>query len=178
MALATLPVRQIAYFVADIYKAAAAHTRSFGSGPFFVLDHVALTRNEHRGVARPFDHSSAYGQWGDVMVELVVQHNADASAFHDMYPHGSGRFGIHHTALFVDDLATAIAEFAADGLALAQYAKTTTGTDFAFIDAVERYGHMVELYEPTPALTSFYAMVAGAANYWDGRNPIRKLAKP
>ena len=95
-----------------------------------------------------------------------------------MYPHGSGRFGIHHIALFVDDLATAIAEFAADGLALAQYAKTTTGTDFAFIDAVERYGHMVELYEPTPALTSFYAMVAGAANYWDGRNPIRKLAKP
>lgn len=175
MALAALPVRQIAYFVPDIHEAAAVHTRSFGSGPFFVLEHVALSRNEHRGIARLFDHSSAYGQWGAVMVELVVQHNADASAFHDMYPAGSGRFGIHHTALIVNDLAAAIVGFAADGLALAQYATTATGTDFAFIDAVERYGHMIELYEPTPTLTGFYAMVSAAAENWDGRDPVRKL---
>ena len=175
MALASLPVRQIAYFVADLHAAAAGHTRSFGSGPFFVFEHVPLTHSEHRGVARPFDHSSAYGQWGDVMVELVVQHNADPSAFHDMYPHGSGRFGIHHTALFVDDLSAAIAGFADQGLALAQYATNATGTDFAFIDAVERYGHMIELYEPTPTLTGFYAMVAGASEDWDGGDPIRKL---
>lgn len=175
MVAASLPVRQIAYFVADLHEAAAAHTASFGSGPFFVLEHVALTRNEHRGVSRLFDHSSAYGQWGAVMVELVVQHNPDPSAFHDMYPAGSGRFGIHHTALIVPNLATAIAGFAADGLALAQYAATTTGTDFAFIDAVERYGHMIELYEPTPTLTGFYAMVAKAAENWDGSDPIRKL---
>lgn len=175
MALATLPVRQIAYFVADLHEAAAAHTRSFGSGPFFVFEHVALSRNEHRGIVCPFDHSSAYGQWGAVMVELVVQHNPDPSAFHDVYPLGSGRFGIHHTALIVDDLAAAIAAFAADGLALAQYAKTVSGTDFAFIDAVERYGHMIELYEPTPTLTGFYAMVAAASEDWDGGDPIRKL---
>ena len=175
MALATFPVRQIAYFVADLHEAAAAHTRSFGSGPFFVLEHVALTRSEHRGVACPFDHSSAYGQWGAVMIELVVQHNPDPSAFHDMYPLGSGRFGIHHTALIVDDLAAAIAGFAADGMALAQSATTVSGTDFAFIDATRRYGHMIELYEPTPTLTGFYAMVAKAAENWDGRDPIRKL---
>ena len=139
------------------------------------MEHVALTRSEHRGIARPLDHSSAYGQWGEVMIELVVQHNADPSALHDMYPHGSGRFGIHHTALFVDDLPAAIAAFAAEGLPLAQYAETTGGTAFAFIDAVARYGHMIELYEPTPALTGFYAMVAKAAENWDGSDPIRKL---
>ena len=175
MALARLPVRQIAYFVADLHQAAAAHSRSFGSGPFFVVEHVALTRNEHRGVARPFDHSSAYGQWGAVMVELVVQHNPDPSAFHDMYPRGSGCFGIHHTALIVDDLAAALAAFADDGLPLAQFATTSTGTDFAFVDTTERYGHMTELYEPTPTLTGFYAMVAAAAEDWDGQDLIRKL---
>jgi hypothetical protein len=169
------PLRQIAYFVPDLHEAAAAHARSFGSGPFFVLEHVALAHSEHRGVAQPLDHSSAYGQWGTVMVELVVQHNADPSAFHDMYPAGSGRFGVHHTALIVEDLAAAIAGFEADGMALAQYASTATGTDFAFVDAVSRYGHMIELYEPTPTLTGFYAMVAAAAENWDGSDPIRKL---
>ena len=175
MGHARFPVRQIAYFVADLHEAAAAHIASFGSGPFFVFEHVPLTRSEHRGVARPLDHSSAYGQWGTVMVELVVQHNPDPSAFHDMYPRGSDRFGIHHTALIVDNLPAAIAGFAADGLALAQYATTAMGTDFAFIDAVERYGHMIEVYEPTPTLTGFYAMVAKAAENWDGSDPIRKL---
>jgi hypothetical protein len=175
MVQASLPMRQIAYFVPDLDGAVAAHTRSFRSGPFFVLNHVALTRNEHRGVERPFDHSSAYGQWGAVMVELVVQHNPEPSAFHDIYPAGSGRFGIHHTALIVDDLAGAIGRFAADGLALAQHATTATGTDFAFIDATARYGHMIELYEPTPTLTGFYAMVAAAAENWDGRDPLRHL---
>lgn len=175
MARANLPVRQLAYFVPDIYEAATAHSQRFGSGPFFVLEHVALTRSEHRGVTRPFDHSSAYGQWGAVMIELVVQHNPDPSAMHDMYPPGSGRFGIHHTALIVDDLAAAIAGFGADGLPLAQLSTTATGTDFAFIDATHRYGHMIELYEPTPTLTGFYAMVAAAADGWDGSDPIRKL---
>ena len=168
-----LPLRQVAYFVADVREAAAAHSRRFGSGPFYVVDHVALARSEHRGVHQPLDHSSAYGQWGEVMIEFAMQHNSDPSAFHDLYPPGSERFGLHHAALFVDDLASTIADFTDDGMPLAQYAVTETGTAFAFIDAVARYGHMIELYEPSAGLTGFYAMVAAGADNWDGSDPIR-----
>ena len=173
---ARLRVRQLAYFVADVREAAAAHSQCFGSGPFFVLDHVALSRSEHRGVSRPLDHSSAYGQWGDVMIEFAMQHDPGPSAFHDLYPPGSGRYGLHHTALFVDDLPGAIAAFERDGMDLAQFAETGSGTAFAFIDAVDRYGHLIELYEPSPGLTGFYAMVAAAAEGWEGDDPIRKLS--
>jgi hypothetical protein len=100
----TLPIRQIAYFVRDVRAAALAHNATFGSGPFFIIDHIALARAEHRGSLVPHDHSSAYGQWGAVMIEFVQQHNAEPSAFHDMYPEGSGQYGLHHAALFVDDL--------------------------------------------------------------------------
>lgn len=170
-----LPVRQLAYAVGDVEEAALAHHRRFGSGPFFVLRHVALASSVHRGVERPFDHSSAYGQWGGVMVELVRQHNADPSALHDMYPHGSGREGLHHAALFVDDLDAAFAQFEAQGMPLAQLCVTQTGTAFAFVDARASLGHMLELYEPTPQLTGFYALVAEAAKGWDGRDPVREL---
>ena len=170
-----LPVRQLAYAVGDVEEAAVAHHRRFGSGPFFVLRHVALARSVHRGVERPFDHSSAYGQWGGVMVELVRQHNPDPSALHDMYPHGSGREGLHHAALFVDDLDAAIAQFEAQGMPLAQLCITQTGTAFAFVDARASLGHMLELYEPTAQLTGFYAFVAEAAKGWDGRDPVREL---
>ncbi|MBI1402840.1 MAG: hypothetical protein GC147_06480 [Porphyrobacter sp.] len=170
-----LPVRQLAYKVGDLAAAAQAHHRRFGSGPFFVLRHVALASSQHRGVERPFDHSSAYGQWGSVMVELVVQHNPEPSALHDMFPHGSGAEGLHHAALFVDDLDAAIARFASDGAPLAQLSVTRTGTAFAFVDTRESLGHMLELYEPTAQLTGFYDFVAGAAQGWDGRDLLREL---
>jgi hypothetical protein len=170
-----LPVRQLAYKVDDLEAAAAAHHRHFGSGPFFVLRHIPLASSVHRGVARPFDHSSAYGQWGGVMVELVVQHNPDDSGLHEMFPFGSGREGLHHAALFVDDLDRAIARFESEGAPLAQKMVTATGTAFAFVDARTRLGHMLELYEPTPQLVGFYDMVARAAEGWDGRDPIREL---
>lgn len=170
-----LPVRQVAYAVPDIDIAAAEHSRRFGSGPFFALRHVELSLSVHRGVERPFDHSSAYGQWGEVMVELVQQHNLDPSAVHDMYPHGCGRFGLHHVAVFVDDLPAAITRFAAEGMPLAQLSTTTTGTDFAFVDAVATMGHMIELYEPSAGLLGFYRIVADAAKGWDGTVPLREL---
>jgi catechol 2,3-dioxygenase-like lactoylglutathione lyase family enzyme len=169
------PVRQLAYKVNDLEAAAAAHHRRFGSGPFFVARHVALASSKHRGVAQPFDHSSAYGQWGTVMVELVVQHNPEASALHDMFAAGSGAEGLHHAALFVDDLDAEIARFAAEGAPLAQYLVTTSGTAFAFVDTRASLGHMLELYEPTPLLTGFYAMVAEAAQGWDGHGLLREL---
>ncbi len=170
-----LPVRQLAYKVNDLEVAAAAHHRQFGSGPFFVLRHVALASSHHRGVERAFDHSSAYGQWGSVMVELVVQHNPDPSALHDMFPFGSGKEGLHHAALFVDDLDAAIERFAAGGAPLAQLSVTQTGTAFAFVDTRASLGHMLELYEPTAQLAGFYDFVADAAKGWDGRDLLREL---
>ncbi|MGY6550868.1 MAG: VOC family protein [Erythrobacter sp.] len=175
MPRSALPVRQLAYKVNDLEAAALAHTHAFGSGPFVVLRHVALSSSVHRGVERPFDHSSAYGQWGQVMVELVVQHNPDDSALHDMFPYGSGREGLHHAALFVDDLEAAIARFEGEGAALAQLSVTATGTAFAFVDTRASLGHMLELYEPALPLTGFYDFVAKAAKDWDGRDPLREL---
>jgi len=170
-----LPVRQLAYKVNDLEAAVAAHHRAFGSGPFFVLRHVALASSMHRGVERAFDHSSAYGQWGSSMVELVVQHNPDPSALHDMFPWGSGREGLHHAALFVDDLEGEIARFAAEGVPLAQLSVTAGGTALAFVDTRASLGHMLELYEPTEQLAGFYDFVAAASQGWDGRDLLREL---
>jgi catechol 2,3-dioxygenase-like lactoylglutathione lyase family enzyme len=170
-----LPVRQIAYFVADIEQAALAHHAAFGSGPYFLGRHVPLAWSEHRGVPVRHDHSSAYGQWGDVMVEFVQQHGDDPSTFHDLFPSGSGRYGMHHTAVFVNALDAAIEQFDKAGLPLAQLSETVNGVRYAFIDAAATLGHMIELYEPAPPLTGFYAMVAAAARDGNGDNLLREL---
>lgn len=170
-----LPIRQTAYFVPDLEQAALAHHRAFGSGPYFIGRHIPLAWSEHRGTRVHHDHSSAYGQWGDVMIEFVEQHGDDPSAFHDLFPPGSNRYGLHHVALFVDMLDEAIAHFGAKGMPLAQLSETSTGTRYAFVDASATLGHMLELYEPSRPLLGFYAKVAAAARGWDGQNPLREL---
>ena len=149
------PIRQIAYFVPDVRAAALAHHQTFGSGPYFVAEHIPLRRAIHRGVDRMLDHSSAYGQWGAVMIEFVQQNNPGPSAFHDVYAEGSGRSGLHHVALFVDDVAAETARFAAAGHPPALQAEMADGFAFAMIDTVATHGHMLELYAPLPQLTDF-----------------------
>lgn len=169
---ANRPIRQVAYFCADVRAAALAHRRQFGSGPFYVADHIPLAASQYRGIERPFDHSSAYGQWGDLMIEFVQQNNSGPSALHDLYPEGSGRWGLHHVALFVDDVEGDVARLAAAGFPLAQRSVMQDGFVFAFVDTSAAYGHMIELYAPVPALTAFYAMVAEAARNWHGNDDL------
>lgn len=158
-----LPIRQVAYFCADVRAAARAHHAAYGSGPFFVAENIPLARCVHRGADHPLDHTSAYGQWGEVMVEFVQQNNPGPSAFHDMYPEGSGRYGMHHVAVFVDDVDAALAAFEAQGCPTAMRAEMADGFVYAFADTSATLGHMTELYSPRPSLLGFYAMVADAA---------------
>jgi len=169
------PVRQIAYFVKDIEAAALAHHRQFGSGPYFIAHNIPLSLSRHRGTDRPLDHSSAYGQWGTMMIEFVQQNNSCPSVFHDMFPEDSGQFGLHHLAVIVDDLTVAISEQNRLGFETALYAETETGVAFAMIDMVNPYGHMLELYAATSELTGFYDMVQDAAKEFDGTKAIREL---
>jgi hypothetical protein len=168
------PVRQIAYFVADVRVAAERHAALYGSGPFFVAEHIALRRAVYRGVEGVLDHSSAYGQWGDVMIEFVQQNDPGPSVFRELYPDGGE--GMHHVALIVDDLAAARARFEAAGMPVALHAEMMDGFTFLMMDAVAQYGHFVELYEGVPTLTGFYDTVRAAAQGFDGRNVIRDIS--
>jgi hypothetical protein len=167
------PVRQIAYFCGDVRRAALDHHRLFGSGPFFVLDRITLARATYRGAENDLVHSSAYGQFGSVMVEFVQQDSEGASPFREMF--AEGETGLHHVALFEDDLEAAVARFASKGHAEAFRGTMDDGFQFVFIDTLASLGHMVELYRPVPALVGFYDMVADAAAGWNGDDPVRIL---
>ena len=77
-------VVQIAYHVPDIEAAAVQMAHQFGAGPFFISKGIQLSQGWHRGENCPFVHSSAYGQWGDVMVELVQQESEGPSPFREL----------------------------------------------------------------------------------------------
>ena len=165
---------QNAYVVNDVWAAAERMTELMGAGPFYVFEHVPLSECLYRGEPAVLDHTSAYGQCGGVMMELVQQNNDGPSAFRDMY--SPGQEGLHHVATFSADIDAEIARYEAVGFAAATVATAEAGTRFAYIDTSAVLGHMTEIYQDEPNLRDFYAMVAAESQNWDGADPIRLLA--
>ena len=146
---------QLAYAVDDVWAGAARFAATTGAGPFFISAHIDVPVARVRGVASTFDHSSAYGQWGDVMVELVQEHTPAI---------GPAAGALHHLAFMVASLTDATTACAAQGWPELLHATTGGGQQFVFCDARADLGHLVELYEPSERLLAFYAAVAGAAD--------------
>lgn len=167
------PVAQVAYFVPDARQAAHTMATTMGAGPFHVLSRIELAWGEVRGQRADFVHTSAYGQWGSVMMELVQQDVEGPSPFRDMY--APGQQGVHHVAVIVDDLQATYRRVSDAGLELAARAQTKTGTEFAFVDTVATLGHMTEIYESSAGLLGFYEMVRSSADDWDGSEPVREI---
>lgn len=171
-----MPLRspvQLAYHVPDAEQAAVEFARRFGWGPFFLMEHIPLASCLYRGTPSHFDHTSAYGQAGEMMVELIQGHGEAPSVLNEAFaPHATG---LHHVAMFETDLGTALADWEARGFAVAMRATTTTDVEFAMVDTRATLGHYLELYPPVRALQKFYAYVRRAAVGWDGAQPVRRL---
>lgn len=161
---------QIAYLVPDVSLAAIRHSQTFGSGPFFVAAHIPLSSARHEGRDCLLDHSSAYGQWGAVMVEMIALHACEPAELAAAV--GCGSDGIHHVARFVADLDVEAGLLEARGYRQLLLAETASGGRFAWHHGGP-LGHLLEIYEPSPRLADLYGRVAAAASGWDGRDPLR-----
>jgi hypothetical protein len=171
MANSLPPLCQLAFAVDDVRAAAQSHHVTFGSGPFFVVDHVALQTVSHRGAPAHFDHSSAYGQWGSVMVELIAVHSCQPTSLRNTMP----TTGLHHSAHMVSDIDVAVASV---GATIELDAVTASGLRFVMCTPADNQGHLIELYSPSQRLLQWYATVANAAIDWDGSDVVTTISSP
>jgi len=165
------PVVQIAYVVPDPEAAAREWHERHGAGPFFLRRHIPVTDVIHRGRPSSFDHTSAYGWLGGVMIELFTQHDRSPSAVTERFAEGES--GLHHLACIVDDFDAALAAAATRGLTVATTLMAGT-LPFAFVDDIEASGHYWEIYPGVPRLRDFYDMVRMAhEDFVEGDDVIR-----
>ena len=164
-------VVQAAYAVEDVRAAARRFAERLGAGPFFVRHHALPRHVEHAGGPGAFDHSSAYGQWGALQVELVEVHHAAPASLAVIVRRSSG---IHHVATFVASIDAERDRLTALGWPPVMTAETAGGLRYAFHDARDQLGHLLEVYEPSPGVLALYRMVADAARDWDGDGPVRE----
>jgi Glyoxalase/Bleomycin resistance protein/Dioxygenase superfamily len=164
-------VVQVAYAVDDVRSAARSFAEHIGAGPFFVRRHRPMRSVVHQGTEGAFDHSSAYGQWGTVQIELVEMHDVRPAALADIVHRTSG---IHHMAYFVSSIDDERQRLERLGWPSVLLAQTASGLRFAFHDARAPLGHLIEIYEPSDDVIALYTMVAQAASGWTGEDPVRE----
>lgn len=166
------PLSQIAYAVDDVRSAAIQHSRLFGSGPFLLSEGFEVPCTL-RGEQVTFTVDVAFGQWGDVQVELMHQTSPGAGLIHDLFPEGSGRTGLHHVLTLVDDLHEAVAAYEAEGYEAIFQCTLSGGTEAVFIDTSAELGHYIELYEYTDEMRDLFESVKAASIGFDGTDPVR-----
>jgi hypothetical protein len=165
---------QTAYVVENLDKAIDYWTTNIGAGPFFVLrGYDQMEGLEYRGKKGYFNMDFAFGQAGNVQVELIQINSETPSVFNEMYPKGS-KGGFHHVAMFPKDIEAAIKAYEKQGLETimrGNFGKTPV----AFVDARPTLGFMIELYPATDDIRGLYTMVADAAKNWDRKEKTRSL---
>jgi len=165
-------IHHVGYVVEDVRAGVERFARDFGAGPFFAMEHIAFDQVTYEGAPAVYDHSSAFGQWGPIIVEITQVHDAQPEGLRGALTKPGA--GIGHVAWLADDLETETVRLQAAGLR-----KFHTGrvgpVAAVWFDGGEVFGHPIEVLERCDELLGFYEMVGDAAEGWDGTEPLRLM---
>src|SRR5579875_2478347 len=110
-------ITHVGYVVEDLESAARRFARATGAGPFLCIEHVPLVDVTYRGQPGRYDHSTAFGQWGPLMLELSVVHDAAPDGLRAFLA-GRGAPALGHAGWLADDLDAESARLEAEGMPL------------------------------------------------------------
>ena len=162
------PIVKVGYQVPDLDAGIRHWAEHLGAGPFVVVRNWQL--QEHPDPEFRFDHSSGFGRWGELVVEWMETHALEPAPLRERF----SREGVHHVTWFAESLDQESAQLEKEGWPVLMRARTASGTDFVFHDATHELGHLVEIYERTPAAAAHYENIHRLSIGWDGSNPIRE----
>jgi methylmalonyl-CoA/ethylmalonyl-CoA epimerase len=163
-----------AYVVEDIEATVKRLVDGLGAGPFFLVENVPLENVLSRGEPAEFAHSSAFGFCGGGAIELI---EPDRLAPERVEKGFSGRCPrIHHVGYAVPTPEMAELRRSLDERGLPEYLSSQLGeVDMTLHDASAVLGHDVEILADSAGLRDFFEMVRGAAEGWDGSEPLRPV---
>jgi len=166
------PIVHISYEVPDIRAAVDMWVSTFGAGPFFLLERQVFDQVTHNDAPAVWDHSAAFGQWGPIGVEL--QHTFEIEPAETLRAQVVGRgMSPNHVAYLAKDPDGESARLAQLGFPQVLFAQR--GPVELRFHYVPLLGHAIEIHKESDFILDFFAMIARAADSWDGTDPLRTV---
>ncbi len=169
------PIHHVGYVVPDLRTGVDRVTASLGAGPFFAMEHIEFDEVTYLGEPAVYDHSSAFAQWGPILLELTEVHEVEPVGLRQaLVAPGAG---VGHVAWLADSLADETERLHAAGIR-PFHTGCTGPVSAVWFDGSAQLGHPIEVLERSGPLLGFYAMVRAAAEDWDGSEPWRIMTAP
>jgi methylmalonyl-CoA/ethylmalonyl-CoA epimerase len=164
-----------AYVVDAIEATVERLVEQLGAGPFFLIENVPLEKVLSRGEPAQFVHNSAFGSYDGGAIELMETLDLAPARVEKQF--SGPRPRIQHLGYAVPPAEVADLRRSLEGRGLTQYLSTQLGGAEATLhDASGVLGHDLEIHVDGDALRDFFGMVSGAAEGWDGSDPLRPVA--
>lgn len=171
----TAELHHVGYVVEDLPAAAERFARQYGAGPFHALEHIVFDEVTYRGEPALYDHSSAFGWWGPIMVELTQVHDGQpAGLIEALVKPGDG---LGHVGWLADSLEDEVARLEATGLVCFHTGRIGP-VSAVWFDGGPLLGHPIEVLQRRDELLGFYDMLRRAHDGWDGQDPYRPMTEP
>jgi hypothetical protein len=164
----------LAYVVDDIEATVTRLVAQFGAGPFVLIEDVPLEHVHSRGEPAKFVHDSAFGYYDGGAIELMRPRSLAPARVEQGF--SGARPRIHHVGYVVPETAVADVRRSLDERGLTEYLSSQLGgAETTLHDASAALGHDIEIHGDNAGLRDFFAMVKGAADGWDGSEPLRPV---
>ena len=164
-------VRQVGYVVRDLDRAIASWL-DLGVGPWFVLRGQPQT-GQYRGEPCSVTLSVGFANSGDLQIELIQQDDDAPSIYTEFLD--SGREGYHQLAWWAEDFDAALRAARESGWPVVWSGGDEGSVRYAYLEPPDGPVPIVEIMELTAASRGMATLVRGAAEGWDGSDPVRSL---
>jgi Glyoxalase/Bleomycin resistance protein/Dioxygenase superfamily len=164
-------VIQIAYTVTDIQAAMRHYTELLHIGPWFLIGPFVPLKGVYRGTPTRMHVSLGLAFAGQMMIELIEQHDEEPSVFRETLK-ARGAHGFHHWAIGAHDFENTVAHYKSRGYAEAFSDTAPMGFRVVYFDTSRDSPGMLEVIEMNAAAEEGCRTMYQAAQEWDGKTYI------
>ena len=164
---------QIAYSVADVEQGMRQYTDLLHIGPWFLVGPFVPPKGIYRGAPTKARFSLALAYSGELMVELIQQHDKEPSVFQETL-RARGTHGFHHWAIGARDFETVTAQYRSRGYqeAFTDTAPAPLGCRVIYFDTGRDLPGMLEVIEISRGAEEVFHQMYQAAQDWNGKDYI------
>lgn len=167
------PISHVGYAVADLQEAAHHWSSTLGAGPFFLVPDITFDELTYHGEPALFAHSSVFGQWGSIVIELMQLENTSPPELTRRLTPGP-RPAINHVAYISPTPQEDSAALAAAGFELFMYGKSGQ-MEIRWHDTGPALGQAIEIHRDCDFINDAFRRIAEGARNWDGTDPVRPM---
>jgi len=166
-------IMQIAYTVPDIEEGMRQYTELLHVGPWFLIGPFVPPKGRYRGAMTKAHFSLALAFTGEMMIELIAQHDNEPSVFQETLK-ARGAHGFHHWAVGARDFEKTSALYRARGYqeAFTDTAPDPLGCRVIYFDTGRDLPGMLEVIEINAATEEAFGNMHNAALEWNGKDHV------